>query len=156
MRRTRVFAATCLLQKIAEAGRWLQLYRRLHHLFCMTSARAVAVLLVVTAAVVSVPMRLVLVLLRRFVVAGGSGECSQTRYRWYRRGMVEPRIEIGRPGHVMVVVSACREVVGARQELGCLARTFPTVRDSALRPGKHVKMFDDAHGTCYILIRSQI
>lgn len=70
VRGARFFATACLLQEIAEAGGWLQLYCRLHHLFCMTSAGAVAVLLLMATAVMSVPMRLVLVLRRRLVVAG--------------------------------------------------------------------------------------
>lgn len=64
MRRTRVFAASRLLQEVAEAGGWLQLYCRLDYFFRMTSTGAVAVLLVVTAAVMSVPMRLVLLRFR--------------------------------------------------------------------------------------------
>jgi hypothetical protein len=58
-----VFATPCLLQEIPKARGGLQLYRRLHDLFRMASARTMAMLVVAAAAAVVVSTRLVLVLL---------------------------------------------------------------------------------------------
>jgi hypothetical protein len=49
-----VFAAARLLQQVTKACRWLQLYCRLDYLLCMAATRAMAMLAVVTAAVVVV------------------------------------------------------------------------------------------------------
>jgi hypothetical protein len=124
MARARVFAAARLLQQIPKARGWLQLYRRLHDLFGMAAARAVAVLVVAAAAAVVVSMRLVLVVLGRLLVAVGRRNGAHSGCRggvvivWAQRLVAhESSMErSGRPGHVMVVVRC--EAVGADQTWG--------------------------------------
>jgi hypothetical protein len=119
--RARVFAAARLLQQVPKARGGLQLYRRLHDLFGMAPAGAVAVLVVAAAAAVVVSMRLVLVVLGRLLVAVGRRNGAHTGRR---RRLVVVRAQRlvahesgmergGRPGHVMVVVRC--EAVGADQ-----------------------------------------
>jgi hypothetical protein len=109
--RARIFAASRLLQQVSKASRWLQLDGRLHHLFRMASAGAVAVPLVVTAAMAVMSMRRVLVSFRRRLVGV---ECRRWVYARCRSSVVQIRakrlvaresgMQSGRPGHVMVVV----------------------------------------------------